>query len=232
MAVTVITVGGGRQEALTLCEKYMSRQTYKGEIQWIFIEDEPSNPMKLTMGQEIYEGPLLYTPGINTQRYNLDLALQKVKGEYVIIWENDDFFGPEYIEIMLHYLKYNAMVGECDTVYYSIPSKSYLPMNNFKHASTTQTAFRKSSIPFFQKALHSGEKYFDITLWAMAREGNISSCLFSMPGKKLCVGMKGLPGRGGIGVGHRPQKFIDDSDGRKLRELLGLDAKNYKDWIK
>lgn len=229
MSVTLITPTGSRPEAFALCERFIERQTYKGPIQWIVIDDSPKNPTKCTLGQEYYVGPMEWREGLNTQRYNLAFALPKVKGDYILLPEDDDFFHPQFIEVYLDFLKHVALVGEGDCTYYSLKTKGYLEMNNFKHASTTQTAFRKSSIPFFEKALHSGEKYFDIVLWNNAKAGRIKNILFS--GLGLCVGMKGLPGRNGIGVGHSSNNFTLDPDLSKLKQLVGLDFKLYEKWL-
>jgi hypothetical protein len=42
------------------------------------------------------------------------------------------------------------------------------------------------------------------------------------------VGIKGLPGRKGLGLGHRPDhRFTPDPDFAKLREWIGADAEHY-----
>ncbi len=228
MTISLITVGGGRPEAFALCEQYMKRQTLKPD-QWIVVDDEVENPIKCTMNQEYFMGPLKWTRGINTQRYNLDLALTKVKCDHVYIIENDDHYKPEYLEVYLDFLIHCAAVGECDTVYYSLKEKSYRYMRNFEHASTCQTAFRKSASPFFSRAIHSGDLYFDITFWKNCLGPSVKHILFN--GMKLCVGIKGMPGRPGIGVGHRPAQFTADPDGSKLTELLGADAKLYSKYL-
>lgn len=229
MTVSLITVGGGRPEAFALCETYMKRQTYKGSLQWIVVDDNPADPIKCTMGQELYLGPLTWRKGINTQRYNLAYGLSKVKGDFVFIIENDDWYAPSYLDVYLSFLKHTAAVGECNTVYYSLKERSYRYMRNYKHASTCQTAFRKGSIPFFENALHSGDLYFDITFWQKALGNNIRHILFH--GMGLCVGIKGMPGRDGIGVGHRPSNFTPDEKGTVLSTLIGLDAKLYKPYL-
>jgi len=232
VTVTLLTPTGSRPKAFELCEKYMARQTYKGDIQWIVVDDSPNSPTPCTMGQEYYVGPLTWKPGLNTQRYSLDLALSKAKGDYIFVLEDDDHYAPNYIETMVNMLQYADMVGECDVTYYSLRApRGYMEMKNYRHASTCQTAFRKSYVPMFYRALHSGEKYFDILLWNTARMANHKVMLFS--GLNLCIGMKGLPGRTGIGVGHTSHEFIADQQWVKLRSLMPEeDAKVYIDMVK
>jgi hypothetical protein len=47
-------------------------------------------------------------------------------------------------------------------------------------------------------------------------------------GKDLAIGIKGLPGRKGIGMGHRAEvKMARDPDFSKLKELIGDDYMYY-----
>lgn len=230
MSVTLITPGGGRPEAFKLCESYVARQTYRGELQWIVADDNEQDPVICTMGQEHIFGGLQWKPGVNTLRYNLAAALPHVRGDWVFIWENDDYYKPGYLEVFCDYLKHCDLLGECDVTYYSLKNRAYREMGNFKHASTCQTAFRKSYIPVFEKAVHSGEQFFDIKLWQTARQWKHKNILFS--GLDLCVGMKSLPGRDGIGVGHGNVDFTADRDFIKLKQLIGpTDAKAYIDMV-
>lgn len=229
MLVSLLTVGGGRPEAFALCEKFMQRQTYKGDVQWVFIDDEEKKPTKCSLKQEYYMGPLQWRQGINTQRYNLAYGLSKVRGDYIFFIENDDYYKPEYIDYYLDMFKRSFLVGECNCTYYSLKERSYRNMENFKHASLCQTAFKKSSLPFIEKAIHSGEMYIDIILWNRARAQGVTNILFSGP--NLAVGIKGMPGRSGIGVGHRPSEFTPDENDFKLKELVGLDYRLYQPYL-
>lgn len=226
-SVTLITPTGYRQAGIELAEKYVARQTYKGAIQWIVVsDDKPDAPTKCTMGQEYIQGPLPWSPGINTQRYNIHEGLKYAKGDILMIFEDDDYFKPEYIEAQVDYLKYADMVGECGVTYYSLRSRGFMEMNNFNHASTTQTAWKKSYTPVFYKALHSGQIYFDILLWNTAKMYQHKAVLHH--GLNLCVGIKGILGRGGIGVGHQDNNFTPDKDFIILKKLVGLeDSKAY-----
>lgn len=222
--ITLITPGGGRHAAFALCEHYMQRQTVWGKtpIQWIVADDYDADPVKCTLGQEHIFGSLRWKPGLNTLRYNLAAALPLIKGDYVFIIENDDFFSPDYIATYLDFLKHADLVGSCNVTYYSLQGRGkFKHMKNFEHASTTQTAFRKSYIPHFEQAVHSGEQYFDILLWNTARMKNHRHILFH--GLNLCVGMKNLPGRRGVGVGHTPNDFTPDANYVKLQELVGVE---------
>lgn len=228
--ITLITPGGGRPEAFALCEKFMARQTiWNDEIQWIVADDNEKDPVKCTMGQEHIFGSLKWKPGINTLRYNLAAAIPHIKGEQVYIIENDDNIKPHYLEVLSGFLKNCVLVGYCDVTYYNLALRGFKEMNNFQHASLCCTAFHRSYLGHFEKALHSGEQFFDLRLWGNARRGKHKYVLFSGMGD-LSVGMKGLPGREGIGFGHtaHPTEFTNDSHFVKLKQLVSEeDAKAY-----
>lgn len=234
MSITLITTTGSRPEAFKLLEKYVQRQTAlknsKEEIQWIVIDDNIKTPTICTLGQEYYANPLQAEGKFNTQRPGLGYALTKVKGDYIFILEDDDFYGKDYLLVYSDFLKHAFMVGEGNALYYDVGTRLYKRMENFRGASLCQTAFRKSSIPFVEKAVHSGELYIDSQMWA--RRDSIKSILFT--GMDLCVGIKGMPGRTGIGVGHRMSledpKVKSDEGFTELPQFLGSveDAKAYK----
>ncbi len=231
--VTLITTTGWRPKAFELCEKFIARQTYKGPLQWVVVsDDDPKTPTKMNMGQEYYEGPKIWKPGYNTQKRSLDLALTKVKGDLCFIIEDDDYLHPNYISTYLDILKHSQLVGECDTTYYSLKVKGFKNMGNFTHASLCQTAFRKEYLSWVDRATNSSNTYVDLELWGNARSHGHNHILFS--GAKLCVGMKGLPGRGGIGFGHtNTHEFTPDSNFVKLKQLVGEeDAKLYINMVK
>lgn len=230
--ITLITTTGWRPKAFELCEKYIARQTYKGPVQWIVVSDDnPEKPTKMNMGQEYYQSPKIWRPGINTQRLSLDLAITKIKGDYIFIIEDDDWVGPTYIETYLDILRHAPLIGECDTTYYSLRVRGYKNMENFKHASLCQTAFKKEYLPWFDRAVNAGTLFVDIELWGTARNKGHKYILFNGP--KLAYGMKGLPGRDGIGYGHtNTHEFISDPQFVKLKQLLGEDANAYIDMCK
>lgn len=232
--ITLITPGGGRHASFALTERYMSRQSVwnKMPIQWLVCDDNKADPIKCTLNQQHIFGALQWKPGINTLRYNLAAALPHIKGDYVFIIENDDFYRYTYLEVYLDFLKHCDLLGTSGVTYYSLKSpRGFKEMNNFHHASTCQTAFRKSYLPHFETALHSGEQYFDLRLWSNAHRFKHKFILFS--GMDLCVGMKSLPGRGGIGCGHTDNDFTPDPNFVKLKQLIGSDdAQAYIDMCK
>lgn len=234
--VSVITCTGHRPEAFALCQKYMQRQTYDGALQWIVVNDAYSkeeveafkNRNKIPF--ELYAGPQKWTEGVNTQRWNMLEALKHVKGDKLLIIEDEDYYKPTYIEEMVKLLEHVDVVGEANAKYYNVSIPGYKEMHNLNHSSLCQTAIRSSMYKALKDAVDSGELYFDIHLWqhVQAKQKNF----LLLHNKNLCIGVKGMPGRSGIGAGHKLRDYMYDSDLSKLRELFGADAANYVPYLK
>lgn len=224
MTVTLITLTGERQKAFSLCETWMKTQQgvkiAAPDFQWIVVDDGRT-PTRVTMGQEYIRGPRIWSPGVNTQRFNMEAALKLVKGEKILIIEDDDWYAPTYVKTMIDMLDHVDAVGEGNAKYYYLPKSWYHEMGNFKHASLCQTGMTKTVLPLLADAVNSGEKYYDIFFWAHV----IRHRYLLMFEKNLSVGMKGLPGRQGIGVGHvNHNGYKHDKDFKVLKEWVGQGA--------
>lgn len=242
--VTLITATGHRPEAFKLCAEYMQRQTYQGDVQWIVVSDSPFTedecvPDDISSLHLIDRprtklhpctGPQPWRPGINTQRPNLNKAIENVRGDYVLVIEDDDYYKPNYVEVMVSMLKHSPLVGETKARYYNLKHRCYKEYPNSEHASLCQTGFHKSLLPLFEEAVNSGELYIDIYLWKQALDKHVDHLLFS--GLGLSVGMKGLPGRPGIGIGHRPVGYASDDQLNVLRRWIGKDEEKYLRFLK
>lgn len=231
--VTLLTPTGWRPKAFALAEKYVARQTYKGQIQWLVSCDgTPENRTKCTMGQELYPCPLVWRQGWNTQRYQFANLIPHIKGDIVLIWEDDDHVKSEYIDVMVDFLKYAPLVGESYVTYYNIQRRGFREMNNNLHSSLCQTGFRKEYLSNFEGAVHSSETFMDICIWGRARNKGHKFLLFN--GMNLLVGIKGVE-RQGIGFGHTASadEFTPDPQFVKLKQLLGEeDSKPYIEMTK
>ena len=89
--ITLITPTCDRPEAFSLCEFWMSRQTYDGEIQWIVVDDG-NTPVCTTQGQEY----IRREPGLATQhslRENFLEGLKHSKGDKIFVIEDDVMIG-------------------------------------------------------------------------------------------------------------------------------------------
>lgn len=238
--VSVITCTGARPEAFQLCCDYMQRQTYKGNLQWIVVDDSGDSKEEVfekaskygaaTTAMAYVNGPVIWQPGLNTQRFNMFTALKSVVGDKLLIMEDDEWYAPNYIEEMCKLLNFVDVAGEGNAKYYHVGVPGHKEMRNAAHASLCQTGLTRNAYQLLQSAVDSGELYFDIHLWRQVHEKRVSCVVFQ--DVNLCVGMKGMPGRAGIGVGHKTKDYLVDPNLVKLKEWLGADADNYLPFIK
>lgn len=231
--ITLITPTGDRPFAFDLCQNWMSRQTVK-YFQWIVIDDGkvPMTP-KVEM-QYIRREPKPNDPKC-TLALNISLALNYVKGDYVFIIEDDEYYAPNYLETMMNNFGLYFIIGLKDSRYYHLQSGGYIKLKNPVHASLAETAFIASIVPEVKKIvdskIHKLPPYFDIDIWKQFYK---QSFLFDDETNPIYLGIKGLPGRGGAGAGHTPDlyKLRDDENRSVLKRLVSKDYQTYLNFIK
>lgn len=221
--ITLITPTGGRPEAFALCEKYMARQSVKFD-QWLVIDDYPV-PTECTMGQEVIRPEPLWKDGGMTLPRNLLAGLQAAEGEYILIIEDDDWYSPEYIKTLVEKLQTYDLAGEGKARYYNIQNYRHMTHTNMKHASLCQTGFRRSIL---QKVMHcvegnTGRGFIDLFIWEL----EVNKMVFA--GSQTCLGIKGMPGRSGIGYGHTDRMGAPDRRPlHTLKKWIGPEAIVYE----
>jgi len=233
MKISLITPTGSRHMAFKLCEQWIKNQQGLAPHkikEWIVVDDSPMNPTVCTMGQIYIRGPKEWKPGINTQRYNMDVALEKVTGDVIFIIEDDEYYSPHYLRLMMTLLESSHIAGLSNSRYYHLQTPGWKQMNNYQHASLCHTALRSEALPLLFEAVHSGEYYFDIELWRQALERGVPSVLLS--NTNMSIGIKGMAGRIGLGTGHDMIGYRGDRDLSMFKNWLGDDHKYYLDYVK
>lgn len=229
--LSVITPTGARSEAFRLCRKFVERQTLDKNLwEWIVVDDGPIpvaiNPSTIPNGVHVRRTPL-WKPGQNTQIQNIQEGLKVARGEWIAFIEDDDWYAPNYLESMLELLEQHDLlcIGEARAKYYNIRTRRHKIMQNEDAASLCQTVFHRSYLPFLENAIASGTVFLDKFFWASAREAGNTMLL---PNSVYSVGIKGMPGREGIGCGHKKnESWPRDITGRVFEEWLGDDVKFY-----
>ena len=236
--ITVITPTGDRPVSFALTAEFVLHQVIKESIQWIIIDDgtTPATqqflfnfrgfPSHVTIDYH-YRTPM---PEKETGKFspkslaaNLLEAIPRVRGEYVFIMEDDDWYSPLYFHDGLEKLKtYNA-TGPIWQCYYNLEQLTYKVLKN-KGSSLCSTCFKADLLPIFREVCRTcygtNFKGIDYSFWKELDSRGI--CTFIDEAHRyLCVGMKSLPGRKGIGIGHEGRKFYPDPEGKKLREWVG-----------
>lgn len=227
--LTVITPTGARPTAFALAERWMSRQTYRGPLQWVVIDDCLPRT-RCTMEQQVILPNWTWGPGQNTQAANLLLGLRAARYDKVIIIEDDDWYGPAYLDVMGARLDEADIVGEMNARYYNAATRIYHISPNIAHSSLCQTGLRATALPILMYACQSGRRWLDIDLWKGSAGADLNRRMYPPQVPPLSIGIKGLPGRPGIGIGHRMRSspvFLTDHNLEVLRSWIGEDAGEY-----
>ncbi len=198
--ITLITPTGDRPEAFELTRRWIESQTRKAN-QWIVVDDGiVPLPERLRLGIEyVRRNP---TKGERcTLNINIATALSRVKGRKIFIIEDDDWYGPTYIETMLGYLDTYDLVGEGNARYFNLAAMKYRRIKNAVHISLCQTGFNRSLLSTFEKYI-PGDPFIDKRFWDSVDNKFI---FLDLEDKlHLHCSIKGLRGRRGIAVGHNP----------------------------
>lgn len=222
--LTLLTATGARPEAWAICERLMAAQTYSHPVRWIVVDDGPV-PQPVTFARDRWDIVVVrpepvWQPGQNTQARNLLAGLALVEsGESVVVIEDDDYYAPDWLDQVSAQLSRAEVVGEHSARYYNIARRVGRQLSNRTHASLCSTAVRGKGIDRLRAACRANPKFIDLHLWKTGGH------LF---GGHRVVGIKGLPGRGGIGMGHHKDMHgILDSGLKLLKGWIGEGVRHY-----
>ena len=236
MNITLVTPTGGRPEAWELCCRWMAGQAGVEDVifEWIVIDDcvprTDTDHWWCPRMTTVRPVPV-WEPGDNTQARNLREGLSMIAPDADIVFfiEDDDWYSPHYLRTMIDAFTADPdleMLGLANAHYYHVGNCSYKIHANDKHSSLCSTVIRASAVPFIFKVLEQAQpvEFIDLLLWQLDRfRKRVITCT-----QPLVVGMKGLPGRPGIGEGHRRKLPNADPDMTVLRDWLGEDAQWYE----
>jgi hypothetical protein len=241
--ITAITPTGDRPLAFALCQNWMFHQTVKLD-QWVVVDDgkvptKPFVPMDYIRREPQPDDPR------HTLLLNLKTAVPVIKGDKILIIEDDEYYAPNYVQEMAIRLNRYEVVGVKNSKYYHLPSGGYCTHANMAHASLAQTGFRSSFLPTLSKLLENPDRsYLDVQIWRNA--GGVIHDRASIQGltrnrrgllfidnPPLYLGIKGLPGRPGIGIGHTENRYaqFDGPDRAILKKWVPKDYQIYLDII-
>ena len=217
--VTVITPTGDRPEAFALCERWMSQQTYTGQIQWIVVDDGVE-PTTCTMGQTyIRQRPMNH----HSLCRNLRAAIPHIQGECIFVVEDDDYYAPHYLSTMVGRLQRADLVGEFGAKYYYLRHKSFRHNHQSEHhASLCRTGMTRAVLDTLKRCAFGWHPSVDLRLWR-AWKGRTFTWRDADGTQSLCVGMKGVEGR--HSRGWKPSRnAVADADLQTLEKWVGREA--------
>jgi hypothetical protein len=218
----------------------MSRQDYKKKVAWIIIDD--AVPVTTDFIKEDFKHNWTiikkvpaqkWRVGQNTQGRNLVVGVETVreliKGgnrvDAVFIIEDDDYYSPKYLSAMMSKIGVYDLIGQTQTVYYDVVHRGWLRNGNTLHSSLFQVAFSTRVLSTFETMCINRPRFIDIHFFRAISKDKVH--LFN--GQDLAIGIKGLPGRAGIGMGHRMElRMKKDPHFIKLKEFIGNDYKYYE----
>jgi len=226
--ISCITCTGNRTLAFELSQEWMKNQTLKPD-EWIVVDDGNEVP-KLTFPMKYIKRERQRNEPKFTMLLNLKEAVKHVNGDKIVIWEDDEYYAPNYLGVLCEKLDSYDLVGFGHSKYYHLPSGEYYQHGNEIHASLAQTAFNKCLFDKFKEQLDSDDNFVDMRLWKNTVEKNKKKVYFDNEESLYC-GMKGMPGRIGIGAGHRHNVgwYIKDIDNKVLKQWI---PKDYLEYLK
>lgn len=207
---------------MALLGEYIDAQTYQGPAKWIVVDDcDPETFIPSTRFEtEVIRPDWRWKPGDNTQAACLLAGLDVIPEDAIVfVLEDDDAYLPDYIRTMLVALGSADLVGESSARYYNVATRRHKLMKTPRHSSLASTAVRGTGA--LRWACARRPKFIDIDLWRnfKGRQALLDTA--------NVIGIKGLPGRQGIGVGHRTTFGTPDTTG-VLEQWAGDYSKNYE----
>lgn len=204
----------------------MAAQDYTGHVRWIVVDDggdaQPIAFSRSGWTVEVLRPTPVWQPGQNSQARNLLAGLDMVDaGARLVVIEDDDWYASDWLRHVDQQLEVAELVGERRARYYNLALRRGRQLSNIRHSSLCSTAMRGHAIDAFRRACIGRPKFIDLELWQRYPFRHL------FDGHRV-VGIKGMPGRGGIGMGHRADfSGLADPDGALLRSWVGEGAGLY-----
>lgn len=206
MNIDVLTCTNGRPLCLELCKKWVSKQTY-GKINHVIAE-----------GKEIWD--------------NMIDGLSRCTGDAVVIFEDDDYYPKDWVEICAKELESNDIFGQYLTYMYHVGVGGYGKKRSSNNASALHsTSFKSKYIKTFINIIEECKKennpFIDVKIWDHVKKDK-----FVQLDVRKVISMKGMPGKSGYSLKHKPYWAMKDVDYHKLKCWVGEDSQTYIDIIK
>ena len=209
----------------------MARQTYTGPLQWVVVDDGKQS-VTCRHSQEYIKLP--HEPVANQSfKKNYLAGLTAAKYDKILFIEDDDWYGPEYVEWQYNNLNRKELTGEGRARYYHLRLRHYYIHPNNKHASLSQTGIQRSLLPHVIDILEHDQRpeCLDAGLWKRRRiEPNRK---YLSPHSSHLVAIKAMPGAFGVGCHHNDAevltsgRYTSDPNCEQLRQWIGADTDFY-----
>lgn len=229
--LVALTPTGLRPAPLQALERRLAAAAGAGPDFWVVVDDgdPPSATNRLVPTRHILRLPS-WQPGQITLKENLLKGLQNIlqmesENLAVMILEDDDWYSPSYFAGVRRALRIlnTEVIGAPLARYINLRSMHALECRNDSHASLSNTVVRgRGLLKLYQLCEKNADHFLDVPLWDWAIKEGTGSLLPEL--SPHTVGLKGLPGRTGIGIGHRPTMGYHRPS---AMNWLGEDANEY-----
>lgn len=227
MKISIVTPTADQPTGLRLLEGYVARQTLQ-PFEWI-VSDDGTQPARLTAGQ-LHLTRQRTAEGAASLAGNLLAALERVSGDVVAVFEHDDWYRPDHLAVQMAQLRGSRKAaGAGQQRYYNLAARKFIVMRNVGSA-LCNTVFTVDLIPAMQAACRRAQQRDSYGIDRMFWD-SLSIRHKAVHGTDTVVGIKGLPGRPGLGLGHRPDNrpgWKADPELKQLAEWVGADAEAYR----
>jgi glycosyltransferase involved in cell wall biosynthesis len=224
MRLSIITPTCDQPLGMMLAERYVARQTLQPD-EWI-VADDGIVPARLEAGQTHIVRKRVYEGG-QSLAGNMLAALERATGDVIVVIEHDDWYAPNHLELCAERLLKAQATGCGWQRYYNVHHKCHRLMKN-RGSALCNTAFRRGLLPRMQEMAHKAFRERQIGLDRMFWD-SLRPDICDIHDQHSVVGIKGLPGRPGLGLGHRPDdRWTADPRMETLRQWIGEDVENYR----
>lgn len=159
-------------------------------------------------------------------------AIPHIKGDKLIVCEDDDFYHETWIETLAPLLDQKRLVGVKGDLYFKLKDRQYQIKGNITHASLAATAFKAEMLSFVERCKLHKSVFIDMFLWAEGTSENNNWTLIpnrAKDGRALHVGMKQMPGLTGLGFGHTDPGASDPQFTMLAKWIGAADCRIYRD---
>ena len=226
MNICALTPTGNRPEGLALLGEYINAQSYAHAFRWIIVDDcDPATRipfMRTGIDVEVVRPDWRWRPGMNTQAASMATGLVLVPDDATLfVLEDDDVYLPDYMITMREAIACAELIGEKDARYYNVTTRRWRVLPGRVHSSMASTVVRGAALTLLKGLCANGmTKMLDLNLWKTFGGNKMLLSAHNV------IGIKGLPGRAGIGIGHRASFGMIDKD-NTLKLWVGDYADNY-----
>lgn len=233
--INAVTPTGDREDSFKELIICMNKQHIKPD-NWIIVDDGRT-PMSKDMLSTI-EVPYTYireTPmSEHSLSRNMRTALQHITEGDIIIIEDDEWYGQDYIQQRSSELDSVCLTGDLYRYRYSLSNGGTWGISrNSRFSCLHSTAFRSDILPVVKKAIGTSNRHdVDVRIWDAVKNENTIPYMLYHNTKPYMVTLKAWPnGRAGTMNLHRRPLGNKDSECSKLMEWVGEDANRYSKYI-